>query len=1163
MESSHRIVLWLVALLVGATIVYLWMNRVHEQGPCQSRLYAWMFYGNEADRSKRGICVRENTMQAVHRALDHFHRQSRSSWSSSPFRDDPEMVRTRAMLRLRYVDDPIDADTVRLALEDIRNETCWVTPHEDRTCPEEYAFRDGCCLSETQWRRLDADAYAETDEPEETTVSKLDRGLLIAANVAPMVLGGFLMDKLVDKYKIKAQGRIFKTLKAGGFQDRAVRELVKNDVERLVREVGQEMVEDGDDVGKYSARVAAKVFELMENLGKGATDAAKLAKGVKNVHLVKSLYQADTLRTIVSDALQKTAEVTQEMFTKTTSKRLAATGTKAGTKAATRAVVKQSARLTAQLSAKMTQYAMYAAAGPVGAALIVFDVVSTALDVWDPLNFNSFTSIGLAREIRDGIEVNQRMNLQRQNYPTVVHPVGGGYDDDGPILYTVALMFPTEWTEALATYTVRLVTDLVFEEPELADELDRFLEARFEESGLLDQTFVTYSTPAECPYPLPEWGRSATTEERDELERKRRAIPSELTDDDRARWERRDNGDWVETHEEAARHGRGCASTEHTPCPCREVHVDVNLEALFDLDNADKLEAVAELYHDRVYWLSYRIPPRRRAELLFECLLEHLDDPADRECVCFCPEMLPADNHPTSARFESVERAIGLSRQGYLREYERLVRAPDGSLRDTLVNQVHGDPVYFPIWSDTYRVRDSVEPGTTKLPRARTKTIPSLTVYELVRRGSSSVPPSDSDGQILSRETYDDTHDRVAYRRAQFAQTCALGGELVKCLNGMSKDESDVIGMIPGTKKCNLYRVDANNTWEPVPTLPPEYYAAYTKEPRTHTQSRCEGNLRNELLELFPGRPTYTTRWESKDGMRRWANARLGIRPSDYGVTFDFDTGLCRYTKEYCTRYGLQYKGLEDGSYDCKPFPGQGAFEFLLGTTVTRAGIMAAMTADRHLSMVQNKLVASCRTGQRAIARGGSAKDMLLASGCVGSFTLQGVRSVLQVAFALVGGALLPIERVGSQFMKEFMGFVQCAKNPDAACLADKLMFASFRVVWAGVEGAWAGAGYVVDSTVDAIADLLDSIGLDGQAFEDAIDDMREWVSDFIGNVVSVGLSEQTVQIRVPFVKFRLSAGKNTNVCVGAVCADDVGKGIVNAGEKAGKTIAKGFKKLF
>lgn len=1147
-------------MLVSAAIVYLWIHRVHEQGPCQSRLYAWMFYGSEANRTKKGLCAQENAVRAVQHALDHFHR--RSLWSPSPFRDDPEMVRIRAILGIRHVDDPIDAETVRLALEDIRNETCWVKPFEDRTCPEEYAFRDGCCLSETQWRRLDADEHAETEAPEDTTLSKLDRGLLMAANIAPMVLGGFLMDKLVDKFKIMQQAKIFKTLKAGGFMDRAVRESVKNDVDRLVREVGQDLVEEGDDVAKYSARVAAKVTELLENLGKGATHSA--VKGVKNPFLVKSLYQAGTLRTVVSDALQKTAEVTQEMFVKTTSKRLAATGTKAGTKAVTRTVVKQSARLSARMTATMTKYAMYAAAGPVGAALIVFDVVSMALDVWDPLNFNSFTSIGLAREIRDGIEVNQRMNLQRQNYPTVVHPVdGGGYDDDGPILYGVALMFPTEWTEALATYTNRLVTDLVFEDPELADELDRFLEARFEESGLLDQTFVTYSTSPECPYPLPEWGRSATTEERNELERKRRAIPSELTDDDRARWERRDNGDWVETYEEAVRHGRGCASTEYTPCPCREVHVEANLEALFDLDNANKLEAVAELYNDRVYWLTYRIPPRRRAELLFECLLEHLDDPADRECVCFCPEMLPADDHPTSARFESVERAIGLSRKGYLREYERLVQAPDGSLRDTLVNQVHGDPVYFPIWSDTYRVRDPVEPGTTKLPRARIKTVPTLTVYELVPRGSS--PPSDygGDGPVLSRETYDDTHDRVAYRRARFAQTCALGGELVKCLNGASKDENDMIGMIPGTKKCNLYRVDANNTWEPVPTLPPEYYAAYTKEPRTHTQSRCEGNLRNELLELFPDRPTYTTRWESKDGMRRWANARLGVRPSDYGVTFDFDTGLCRYTKEYCTRYGLQYKGLDDGSYDCKPFPGQGAFEFLLGTTITRAGIMAAMTADRHLSMVQDKLVASCRTGQRAIARGGSAKDMLLASGCVGSFTLQGVRSVLQVAFALAGGVLMPFERMGSQFMKEFMGFVQCAKNPDAACLADKLMFASFRVVWAGVEGAWAGAGYVVDSTVDAIADLLDSIGLDGQAFEDAIDDMREWVSDAIGHVVSAGLSDQTVTVRVPFVKFRLSLGKNTNVCVGAVCADDVGKAIGNAGQKAGKTIAKGFKKLF
>ena len=63
------------------------------------------------------------------------------------------------------------------------------------------------------------------------------------------------------------------------------------------------------------------------------------------------------------------------------------------------------------------------------------------------------------------------------------------------------------------------------------------------------------------------------------------------------------------------------------------------------------------------------------------------------------------------------------------------------------------------------------------------------------------------------------------------------------------------------------------------------------------------------------------------------------INPRDLGVKFDYETGVCNFTKEYCRRYGLEFK-----NNDCKMRPGQGVAELIFGQTVTR-GLIRAFTS--------------------------------------------------------------------------------------------------------------------------------------------------------------------------------------------------------------------------
>ena len=68
--------------------------------------------------------------------------------------------------------------------------------------------------------------------------------------------------------------------------------------------------------------------------------------------------------------------------------------------------------------------------------------------------------------------------------------------------------------------------------------------------------------------------------------------------------------------------------------------------------------------------------------------------------------------------------------------------------------------------------------------------------------------------------------------------------------------------------------------------------------------------------------------------MRQLKGSSTSVNPKALGTRFDFDSGVCQFSKEYCRRYGLEFK-----NNDCKPKPGQNVAEMIFGKTVTRATI--------------------------------------------------------------------------------------------------------------------------------------------------------------------------------------------------------------------------------
>jgi hypothetical protein len=85
------------------------------------------------------------------------------------------------------------------------------------------------------------------------------------------------------------------------------------------------------------------------------------------------------------------------------------------------------------------------------------------------------------------------------------------------------------------------------------------------------------------------------------------------------------------------------------------------------------------------------------------------------------------------------------------------------------------------------------------------------------------------------------------------------------------------------------------------------------------------------------------------------------INPRDLGVKYNYDSGLCDFTREYCSRYGLEFK-----NNDCRTRPGQAAAELIFGKVVTREFIRAFTSPPSYAKKSKGPATkGACPSGMR------------------------------------------------------------------------------------------------------------------------------------------------------------------------------------------------------
>lgn len=89
---------------------------------------------------------------------------------------------------------------------------------------------------------------------------------------------------------------------------------------------------------------------------------------------------------------------------------------------------------------------------------------------------------------------------------------------------------------------------------------------------------------------------------------------------------------------------------------------------------------------------------------------------------------------------------------------------------------------------------------------------------------------------------------------------------------------------------------------------------------------------------------------------------------SAYGVSFDDDKLMCRYTCRLCERFGLRFTDFDDPTIsnvpnatitDCEMYPGQDFLELILGTTLTRMLVSVYQTFAKVAQMIVNLAIAA------------------------------------------------------------------------------------------------------------------------------------------------------------------------------------------------------------
>ena len=102
----------------------------------------------------------------------------------------------------------------------------------------------------------------------------------------------------------------------------------------------------------------------------------------------------------------------------------------------------------------------------------------------------------------------------------------------------------------------------------------------------------------------------------------------------------------------------------------------------------------------------------------------------------------------------------------------------------------------------------------------------------------------------------------------------------------------------------------------------------------------AEKTLQQNVPLAYPYYPLVALCEETKRGSVGKVD-KGSVNPYSYGVRFNPETGVCKFTPAYCRRFQLEYNG--SGNTNCGYYEGQEFAELIFGVTVTR-GVMEGAT---------------------------------------------------------------------------------------------------------------------------------------------------------------------------------------------------------------------------
>jgi hypothetical protein len=160
-----------------------------------------------------------------------------------------------------------------------------------------------------------------------------------------------------------------------------------------------------------------------------------------------------------------------------------------------------------------------------------------------------------------------------------------------------------------------------------------------------------------------------------------------------------------------------------------------------------------------------------------------------------------------------------------------------------------------------------------------------------------------------------------------------------------------------GVTEWNKFNEVRWRRWNPDRDEAPPLFAVYKNTYRsvnrsdpgdTSNPNMVERNLPQHVALGYPYYPLIALCEDTKrasDGQGPSSVGGGSVNPYSYGVRFNPETGVCKFTSGYCRRFQLEYNG--SGNTGCGYYDGQEFAELIFGTTVTR-GVMEAATQAKE-----------------------------------------------------------------------------------------------------------------------------------------------------------------------------------------------------------------------